>query len=69
MTVAAVPSALLSSYLAGLGSWEGGASLLNFGVLTAAGAAGLVLYTVLASALGIAEMQAVLTRLGVRRSA
>ena len=69
MAVAAVPAAALSAILAGLVSWDGGSSLLNFGVLAAAGLAGLVLYSVLASALGIAEMQAVLARLGVRRNA
>jgi putative peptidoglycan lipid II flippase len=69
MTAAAVPAAMLSSFVARIVSWDGGSSLLNFGVLAAAGLAGLVLYSVLASALGIAEMQAVLRRLGVRRTA
>jgi peptidoglycan biosynthesis protein MviN/MurJ (putative lipid II flippase) len=69
MAIAAVPAAVLSALLAGLVSWDGGFSLINLGVLAAAGLAGLVLYIVLASALGIAEMQAVLRRLGVRRTA
>jgi hypothetical protein len=60
---------MLSAVLAGLVSWDGGSSLLNFGVLAGAGLAGLGLYSVVASALGIAEMQAVLGRLGVRRTA
>jgi putative peptidoglycan lipid II flippase len=69
MAIAAVPAAVLATTLAGLVSWEGGFSLVNLGVLAASGVAGLVVYTVLASALGIAEMQAVLRRLGVSKAA